>query len=271
MARSCWRMAWCGLAALALGRELPADDTKTVPVPPKGQWTSLFNGKDLTGWTPKLRGSALGENYLDTFRVQDGKIIVAYDRYTKFNGEFGHLFYAHPFSHYKLRVEYRFVGDQVPGGPSWAFRNSGAMIHCQPPETMRKDQDFPVSLEVQFLGGSGRGKRSTGNLCTPGTHVYMKDKLVTQHCNDSTSKTYDGDQWVTIEVEAHGDGTIKHFVNGELVIEYDRPILDASDPDAKRLAADRGGDKAVKGGYISLQAESHPVEFRKVEIFPLDE
>jgi hypothetical protein len=145
------------------------------------------------------------------------------------------------------------------------------MIHCQDPKGMRKNQEFPVCLEVQFLGGLGRGKRSTGNLCTPGTHVVMNDKLITQHCIDSTSKTYDGDQWVTIEVEAHGNGKFKHFVNGELVIEYEKPRLDDSDPDSKKLTEERKGDKTVRGGYLSLQAESHPVEFRKIEIFPLDE
>jgi len=244
----------------------------SVPdVPPKGKWTSLINGKDLTGWTPKLKGYDLGENAMNTFRAEDGMIKVSYDRYTGFKGEFGHLFYKYPFSNYKLRVEYRFVGEQVPGGPSWAFRNSGVMIHCQPPETMRKDQEFPVSIEVQFLGGSGRGERPTGSVCSPGTHIVMDDKLITQHCIESKSKTYNGDQWVTIEAEVHGNGTIKHFVNGELVIQYEKPQLDGSDPDALKLAAERNGNRMLSGGYLSLQAESHPIEFRKVEIFPLDE
>jgi hypothetical protein len=239
--------------------------------PQKGQWTSLLNGKDLTGWTPKFKGSKLGENYLDTFRVENGVLKVSYDRYSMFQGEFGHLFYKHPFSTYKLRVEYRFVGDQVPGAPGWARRNSGAMIHCQAPESMRNDQEFPVSIEVQFLGGFGRGKRPTGNVCTPGTHIVMGGKLITQHCNESKSPTFDGDQWVSIEVEAHGNGTFKHFVNGELVIEYEKPQLDGSDPDALRLTEERKGERMISGGYISLQAESHPIEFRKVEIYPLDE
>jgi hypothetical protein len=240
-------------------------------LPPKGTWTSLFNGKDLEGWIPKFKGSPLGTNYLNTFRVENGVLKASYDGYSKFKGEFGHLFYKHPFSAYKLRVEYRFVGEQVPGGPGWAFRNSGAMIHCQPPETMRVEQEFPVSIEVQYLGGSGMGQRPTGNLCTPGTHIVMDGKLVTQHCIDSKSKTFHGDQWVTVDVEAHGHGKFKHYVNGELVIEYEQPQLDGSDPDALKLAADRKGEKKLSGGYISLQAESHPIEFRKVEIFPLDE
>jgi len=220
----------------------------------KKRWISLFNGKDLTGWTPKIAGHELGENYKDTFRVQDGLLTVAYDQYDKFNGEFGHLFYKDPFSHYRLRVEYRFTGEQTLGGPVWAFRNSGMMIHCQPPKTMAKDQSFPVCIEVQLLGGGGTGERSTGNLCTPGTHVVMNDQLVTQHCINSKSKTYHGDQWVTAEVEVHGNQLIRHLINGEVVLEYSEPQLDEGDADAQKL----------------LQAESHPVQFRKVELLPLE-
>ena len=205
------------------------------------QWISLFNGKDLKGWMPKIAGSEQGVNFKDTFRVQDGLLTVAYDKYEKFNGEFGHLFYKDPFSNYRLRVEYRFIGEQTPGGPGWAFRNSGIMIHCQPPATMTKDQSFPVCLEVQLLGGNGTDERSTGNLCTPGTHVVMNGQLVTQHCINSTSKTYHGDQWVTAEVEVHGNRLIRHIINGEVVLEYSEPQLDESDPDAqKRLKAGAG-------------------------------
>ncbi len=234
----------------------------------EARWIRLFNGKDLTGWTSKIAKHELGENYKDTFRVEDGLLTVAYDQYDKFDGEFGHLFYKDAFSHYRLRVEYRFTGNQTPGGPGWAFRNSGMMIHCQPPKTMAKDQSFPVCIEVQLLGGSGTGERPTGNLCTPGTHVVMNDRLVTQHCINSKSKTYHGDQWVTAEVEVHGDRLIRHLINGETVLEYSEPQLDESDADAQKLLK-AGADKMVSEGYISLQAESHPVQFRKVELLPL--
>ncbi|MBX6316180.1 MAG: DUF1080 domain-containing protein [Isosphaeraceae bacterium] len=236
--------------------------------PEKGRWVSLFNGKDLTGWTVKIKGYEPGENYGNTFRVEDGILKVSYDQYPKFDGKFGHLFSQHKYANYRLRIEYRFVGDQCPGGPSWAVRNSGVMIHSQSPESMRKDQDFPVSVEVQFLGGNGREERPTGNVCTPGTHIVMDGQLITRHCTNSKSKTYHGDQWVTVEVEVHGNGTIKHLVNGETVLEYEKPQLDANDPDAKRLIKD--GDKMLHEGYIALQAESHPIEFRKVEILPLE-
>ena len=235
----------------------------------ESHWISLFNGKDLTGWTPKITGYELGNNYGNTFRVENGVLKVAYDQYDKFGGRFGHLFYKTPFSHYRLRLEYRFVGDQTPGGPGWAFRNSGIMLHCQSPKSMRKDQDFPVSIEAQLLGGDGTNDRPTGNMCSPGTHVVMNDELVTQHCVNSQSQTYHGDQWVAMEVEVHGNGTIKHLVNGKTVLEYERPQLDEGDADAKKLI--KNGDKMVREGYISLQAESHPCEFRKVEILPLEQ
>jgi hypothetical protein len=232
----------------------------------EGEWVSLFNGKDLTGWTPKIKGYELGDNFGDTFRVEDGVIKVSYDKYTgDFKGRFGHLFYEKPFSNYRFRAEYRILGDQAQAGPTWALRNSGVMIHGQTPETMLKDQDFPVSLEVQLLSRKGD---HTGNLCTPGTNVMYQGKFHTPHCTSSTSKDYLGDQWVTCEIEVHGHGNIKHIINGETVIEYAEPTLDPKDPNGKRLL-DAGSPLNIAGGTISLQSESHPCEFRKVEIMEL--
>lgn len=233
----------------------------------EGAWIALFNGKDLEGWTPKIKGYPLGENFGETFRVEDGAIAVRYDAYQTFDERFGHLFYEHPYSHYRLRVEYRFVGEQVEGGPSWAFRNSGIMVHGQDPETMALDQNFPVSIEVQLLGGDGENERHTANLCTPGTHVVMAGELITRHCTDSSSKTYHGDQWVTVEVEVRGNEVIRHIIDGEVVLEYEQPQLDGEDKDAQPLIED--GKVMLHSGTISLQSESHSVEFRKVELLPL--
>ncbi|RMG34264.1 MAG: DUF1080 domain-containing protein [Planctomycetota bacterium] len=233
------------------------------------KWIPLFNGRNLDGWIPKIRGYPLGENFGRTFRVEEGLLKVRYDQYDHFNDRFGHLFYRQPFSHYRLRVEYRFVGEQVPGGPGWAIRNSGIMIHGQDPKTMTRDQKFPVSIEVQLLGGTGRGERPTANLCTPGTHVVMDGRLIKRHCTPSRSKTFHGDQWVTVEVEVRGGKVIRHFVNGEPVLEYSQPQLDERDPDARRLLQ-MGAAKMLTGGTISLQSESHPIDFRKVELLPLE-
>jgi len=234
----------------------------------KPEWMQLFNGKDLVGWTPKIKGYEAGDNFGDTFRVVDGLLTVSYDQYEGgFQSRFGHLFHEMEFADYRLRVEYRFTGDQIQGGPGWAFANSGLMLHGQPVDTMLKDQDFPASVEVQLLGGRAKGRRSTMNLCTPGTNVVRDGKLWTSHCLNSQSPTFRGDVWVTAEVEVRGD-TIRHFVDGHTVLMYDEPQLDPRDGDAKRLLAD-GRDKALRRGTISLQSESHPIQFRKVELLPL--
>ena len=230
----------------------------------EAKWEPLFNGKDLTGWTPKIRGCDAGENFQNTFRVKDGVLKVDYSDYKEWDNRYGHLFYEKKFSHYRLRAEYRFTGEQLKGGAGWAFRNSGIMIHSEGPKMMEKNQDFPTSLEVQLLGGDGKDKRSTGNLCTPGTHVVYADKLDTRHCIESTSKTFHGDQWVTVEVEVHGNDVIKHFINGEEVITYAKPQY-GGDAHADELAK-VAGTKMISEGYICLQSESHSVEFRKVEI-----
>ena len=193
-------------AAVVLTASVQGEPSGRANDPAREDWVPLFNGRDLDGWTPKFTKSDLGVNLHDTFRVENGLLRVRYDKWTAFNGEFGHLFYKTPFSYYRLVAEYRFVDQQLAGGPGWAQRNNGLMLHAPDPKTMLRDQDFPISIEVQLLGGLGDGKpRTTANLCTPGTHVVMKGELFTPHCVNSTSETYDGDQWVRVEVEVHGD------------------------------------------------------------------
>lgn len=221
-----------------------------------GNWISLFNGKDLEGWTPKFVGEEAGVNFRDTFRVVDGLLTVSYENWDGFKGEFGHLFYKTEYSHYRIRAEYRFIGEQIAGGEGWAKRNNGLMLHGQTAEEMELDQKFPKSLEIQLLGGLVEGEeRPTANLCTPGTHVVMDDELVTQHCTKSASKTFGGDQWVTVEVEVRGAEVIRHFVNGEQVMEYTIPQLNDGTP--------------LKSGTISIQAETAPIQFRSIEVLDL--
>lgn len=237
-----------------------------APEPP--EWTPLFNGRDLSGWTPKIRGQALGQDPAGTFRVDDGLLTVGYEGYDDFADQFGHLFFETPFTDYGLLIEYRFVGDQAPGGPGWAVKNSGVMLHAQAPGTMLVDQDFPVSLEAQFLGGNGTDPRPTANLCTPGTHVHLNGELVEQHCIESSSATFHGEEWVTVEVWVRG-GSISHVVNGDTVLAYERPVVGGGvvsgfDPATKPDGA------VLAGGYIALQSESHPIQFRRVMIRELE-
>ena len=233
------------------------------------QWLQLFNGRDLADWTVKFAKHDLGEDFRNTFRVEDGLLKVRYDQWPKFDGEFGHMFYKDPFSYYLLAAEYRFVGEQVAGAPSWAIRNNGLMLHSPHPRTMLKDQDFPISLEIQLLGGLGKGPRTTANLCTPGTNVVMNGQLHTPHCTNSTSPTYDGDQWVRVEVLVHGDELVRHMIDGKTVLEYSKPQIGGG--------AVSNFDPAVKidgtpltGGYISIQAETAPTDFRKIELLNLE-
>jgi hypothetical protein len=233
----------------------------------KDSWIQLFNGKDLNDWVVKIKGKPLNDNYQNTFRVEDGMIKVRYDGYTEFNRQYGHMYYKKKFSYYLLMVEYRFVGEQARGGEGWALRNSGAMLHCQDPATIGLNQDFPVSCEMQFLGGNGTNPRTTANLCTPGTNVFLNDKLFTPHCVNSTSKTYHGDVWVRAGALVLGDSLVHHIVEGDTVLSYSKPQIDGRDGLADKSIFKDG--QPIKEGFISVQSESHPVDFRKVELFDL--
>jgi hypothetical protein len=230
----------------------------------------LFNVRDLSGWTPKISNHPLGENYANTFRVVGGLLKVSYDGYDSFDSRFGHLFYEKPFSYYRLVIEYRFVGEQAPHGPgSWALRNSGVMLHSQDPRTMTLQQDFPISIEAQFLGGLSDGKaRPTMNVCTPGTEVVYQGSILPPHCLNSRSKTFDGEQWLRVEVVVLGSGSITHIVNGETVLEYALPQYGGLNVHHFDPAAKPDGE-LIENGYLALQSESHPIEFRKVELLNL--
>ena len=233
---------------------------KTTGANPK--WEQLFNGKNLNGWHAKVRYHDLDDNFNNTFRVENGLLRVSYDQYDDFKATYAHLFYKKPFSYYLLAAEYRFVGEQCKGGPGWAMRNNGLMIHGQMAETMKKDQDYPNSIEVQLLGGLGGGDRSTANLCTPGTQYEKDGEVISQHCTDSKSKTYNGDQWVRVEALVLGDSLVVHYVNGEEVMRYQKPQLDP-------IKGEKEG-VMLKSGSISIQGESAPTDFRKIEIINLE-
>ena len=235
------------------------------------EWIPLFNGKDLTGWTVKIAKRPLGDNYANTFKVEDGILKVDYDGYEKFDDHFGHLFTNLPYSHYLFRLEYRFTGKMMPDAPHYVNLNSGIMVHAQPPQSMRWEQGFPASLEMQFLADAGKGKRATGNLCTPGTHVEVGGKLQTKHILKSSAPTFPACEWVRAEIEVRGNEEIIHRVNGVEVLRYQNPRLD---PSCKISPAsditDAGGDLKLSYGHIALQAEGQPVWFRNIEIKTLE-
>jgi hypothetical protein len=249
-------------SAIALGPSSGSGQAATLT----DEWTQLFNGRDLSGWTPKIAGYAYGQNHASTFRVVDGLLQVRYDQYDELHSQFGHLFYKTPYSSYDLAVEYRFVGEPAKGTPDWALENNGIMIHAQPPLTMGRAQDFPISIEVQLLGGLPDGKpRPTANMCSPGTEVDIDGRQARAHCVNSKSKTYPLNEWVRVEVIVRGDTSITHIVNGDTVMTYTHPrvgggVVTNYDPAAKTDGT------PLTGGYIALQSEGHPIDFRKVEI-----
>jgi hypothetical protein len=239
--------------------------------PDRKDWVDLFNGRNLDGWTAKFAKHEVGVNYANTFRVVDGMIQARYDGYGgNYNLQFGHLYYDKPYSYYLISHEYRFVGELYPGAPSYTLRNAGIMVHSQDPRTMPRDQNFPISVENQYLGGLSNGRpRTTGNMCSPGTMIDFNGKPDTRHCINSTSKTYDGDQWVLAETLVLGDSIVKHIINRDTVLVYTRPrqaagVVFGHDP--KQLVE----GKLLSSGFIALQAEGHPIDFRNVRLLNLE-
>ena len=233
-------------------------------------WVSIFNGKDLEGWSPKFTGEKYGVNYLNTFQVKDGKLVVNYGGYDTFDNNFGHIFYKEKLSQYKLRLEYRFIGEKVTGAPSWAFKNSGIKYHSLHPSKLPLDQVLLVAPEAQILGGDGKTQRFTGNVCTAGTHIEMNDRLITEHCTNSSYPAINDTTWVKMELEVHGSKLITHKINGKKVLEYSNPQYDESDEFAKELIKN-GYPKILSEGYVALQAEGHPIEFKNIELMKLDD
>lgn len=230
----------------------------------KAGWVSLFNGKDLQHWQPKIAGHVLGENYLNTFRVENGILSVRYDAYDSFRNQFGSLFYDKRFANYRLRVEYRFVGATAPGGPSWGYKDSGVQYHCQSPSSMAVGQQFPVCLEYNLHGGNGKDERPVGELCANGMYVEVNGKRNSSYCTPpAVSRTFHDDQWITLEIDIR-DGVCRHFVNGEEILQFRNPRYDPKNEVANKMIVD--GMDAVVDGYISLQSNSHPIDFRKIEI-----
>jgi hypothetical protein len=253
-------------------RGAPSGDATASQSSAKEGWVSLFNHRDLEGWTVKFKGYELGENVNNTFRVVDGLLSVVYDDWSNFeNGAFGHLFTNQSYSNYRIRLEYRFIGQQLTQDPkfAWAFRNNGVMLHSQSAASMGLEQDFPISAEAQLLGGNGTTQRPSGNLCSPGTHIVQGDELLSQHCLQSNSATLHGDQWVKFEAEVRDDGSIKHFINGELVFAYSELQVDPQDSWGKAWL-EQGHPLTLRQGHIALQAETHPTQFRGIQIKALD-
>lgn len=229
-------------------------------------WIKLFNGSNLEGWTVKIHHHETGVNFGNTFRAEDGVIKVRYDQYGEFNDQFAHLYFNQPYSHFHLKLEYRFTGELQKGAPSYTMLNSGVMFHSQDPHSMPKEQNWPISVEMQFLAGLGDGKpRPTGNMCSPGTDIVFNGKVYDGHCLNSSSKTYDKNEWVKAELIVLGDSLITHIINGDTVLQYSKPTMGGGVVDGYDAKLWQPG-KPLKEGFIALQSEGQPIDFRNIEL-----
>lgn len=236
----------------------------------ESEWVKLFNGKDVNDWIVKIHHHEAGVNAQNTFRVEDGIIKVRYDQYGDFNDQFGHLYYKTPFSHFHLIVEYRFFGQLQKGAPEYTLLNSGVMFHSQDPRSMPKEQNWPISVEMQFLAGLGDGEpRPTGNMCSPGTDIEYQGKKHDEHCLNSSSKTYAADEWIKAELIVLGDSLITHIINGDTVLQYSKPTMGGGVVNGYDSTLWQPG-KPLTAGYIALQSEGQPIDFRRVELRNLE-
>jgi hypothetical protein len=257
-------------------------------------WTQLFNPKDTslrTNWDIKVRKSALNVDTRNTFRYGiangDTFIDVNYSNWTTYlDGSdelHSHMGYKiRPFSYYLLRGEYMVMSTARPASsPSWANQNNGFMLHSQSVASMNLNQDFPASLEAQLLGpanttsGGGSVSASTMNLCTPGTGFSTTPTGTTSstHCIPSRqglARAATG-AWQKVSALILGDSIHTYYAgpNGtDSAITYYKPVyLSGGIASPSTLPAN---NTRLTGGYITIQGESAPYRFRRIDVLNLE-
>jgi hypothetical protein len=202
---------------------------------------SLFNGKDLTGWTADVPEKDKNPDAPASFIVRDGMLVsLGVPR--------GHLLTDSLFRNYRLQVEYRF-----PGKPG----NCGVLVHASRLRALSRM--FPQSIEVQMQHQqAGDFWCIQENIEVPNMEARRPKKEGQNYggsegdarrvLNLTDGSEKPAGEWNTMVIEAR-DRTVKVWMNGDLV------------NDGFNATADRG--------KIALQAEGSEVEFRKVEIGPL--
>lgn len=225
-------------------------------------WVKIFNGTDLSGWVPLIHKWKYAEDPHRTFRVDAGNpvIRVTYEDYPQqnFDDHCGLLYYDKPLKDYRVRVTYRFLEPQAKNPVSWGKNNTGLMVFATDPRTVTNDPEFPPLIEIQLLGTPSGGGKNNANLCQPGGMRVSRlfgQSLSDSGCHDSQSGTAPpAAQWVTVEAEVHVSGDTKVFQYPNMTT----PVLTFSGPVYN--------GQAVTGGYIALQSESQPVEFKDIEL-----
>ena len=259
--------AWAASAAIFGGLCFHAPRAQT---PADTAWINLI--QNFSDWDLKLRYQNLNVNWNNTFQMVGGVLTVDYSNYVDFTNEpFGHACYkVRPFSYYYLRAEYQVWGNQVPLGPGWALQNNGFMLHSQSMASMGLNQDFPMSLEAQLLG-PGNGS-STMNLCTPGSAFYTTATGGTvnlNHCINATSqpRAAVNTGWQPVSALVLADSVVRHYVNNVLVLTYYRTVQYQGNVSGNTITITNNAP--LNQGYITIQAESHPYRFRRIDVVNL--
>jgi len=230
-------------------------------------WVNLFNGKDLTGWTPLIHLSKVGVNTDSTFRpdLENNGIRVSYDKLTgSFGGDqckCGLLYYNKPLTNYRIRVTYRFFDPTVSNAPSWGKNNSGLMIFGIDPTKVTGDPIYPPIIEIQILGTPSGGGSTNANECE--MRQFVNPTVTATHTgtcgNNKDSKAPGSGKtapaagvWTTLEADVHITGDTKVYqwpdtTNAVLIMS--KPMY---------------GTQAVTSGYLAIQSEGQPIVFKDI-------
>ena len=201
---------------------------------------SLFNGKDLTGWKVDVP-------HLD--KHPDGKVpFVARDgMLVSLGSPGGHLVHDEVNQNYRLEVEYRFAGK--PG-------NCGVLVHSSKPRALYKM--FPKSIEVQmYHKNAGDFWCIVENITVPNMVKRRgpeKNWGITEGKARRILNLTDGSEkkpgdWNRMVIECLND-QVKVWVNGDFV--------------------NHGSKCTARKGKIAIQAEGSEVEFRKLDLTPIN-
>jgi hypothetical protein len=226
---------------------------------PEG-WVKIFNGTDLTGWVPLIHKSAYNVDTYKTFRADPVThvIKVTYEDYPdgSFDERCGVLYYNKFLTSYRVRLTYRFLEPQAKNPVGWGKNNSGLMLFGLDPSKVTGDPMFPPLIEVQLLGTPSSGGPTSPNICTPGGITLAKQTGI---CGDNSTKVPapPAADWTSVEAEVHVNGDSKIFQYPEKT----KPVVTISGPSYQ--------GKPVTGGYLSIQSESQPVEFKDIELIEL--
>ena len=209
-----------------------------APTAPKT--VSLFNGVDLTGWHVDVPAMDENPDTINPFIVRDSMLV-------SLGTPGGHLITDSVFQNYRIVAEYRFVG--VPG-------NCGLLVHASTPRALYKM--FPKSIEVQMMHeNAGDFWCIVQDITVPDMEARRGPKEewgITEGKQRRIPNLTDGSEkpvgeWNKMVVECVAD-SIKVWVNDDLV--------------------NFGYNCTTTKGQIAVQAEGSEVEFRKLELTPID-